>query len=119
MSKEKLFSRRRVVKLGIQVPAAGAAVVVLGACGEDEAEIVLCTNPNALSFSENSIRQANNFTELSTDPEKNCLNCAFFTPEPADAAGEVPDCGHCSIFEGFASKKGYCDSWSTKDTGQG
>lgn len=118
MDNEKQFSRRQVVKLGVQVPAAAVAVGLLAACGDEE-EIALCANPNSLSFSENSIRQANNYTESSPHADKTCLNCAFFTPDPADATGEVPNCGHCSIFEGFAGKDGYCDSWATKDTGQG
>ncbi len=117
MSNKKSLSRRSAVKLGVRTTTAGAAVVLLAACGEEE-EIVLCAHPNTLSFSENSIRQANNFIELSPHVDMKCLNCAFFTPEPADANGVIPDCGHCSIFEGFASKKGYCDSWATKDTGQ-
>ncbi|MBT4741100.1 MAG: hypothetical protein HN793_12855 [Rhodospirillaceae bacterium] len=117
MSNEKTFSRRSVVKLGVQAPFAVAATSMLAACGGEE--IALCADPNALSFGENSIRQANKYTEESAEPENNCLNCAFFTPEPAGPDGEVPNCGHCSIFEGLASKNGYCDSWSTKDTGQG
>ena len=118
MSKEKLFSRRSAVKLGVQVPVAATAAVVLGACGEDE-EVILCANPNSLSFSENSIRQANNFTEVSPHADMNCLNCAFFTQGVAEAEAIDPSCGHCSIFEGFANLAGYCDSWATKDTGQG
>ncbi len=117
MSKEKLLSRRSIVKLGVQVPFAGAAAGLLSACGEEDV-IALCANPNSLSFSENGIRQANKYTEQSTDPQNNCLNCAFFTPEEPDATGEVPNCGHCSIWDGFASKNGYCESWSTKDTQQ-
>ena len=119
MSKYTTFSRRSAVKLGLQVPVAAAVAGTLAACGEGEEAIALCADPNVLSFSENSIRQANNYTEASTEPEKDCFNCAFFTPEEAGPDGEVPNCGHCSIFEGLASKNGYCDSWSTKDTGQG
>ena len=118
MSKSSNFSRRSVVKLGIQAPFVAAAAGMLAACGDEE-EIALCANPNSLSFGENSIRQASNYNEASAEADKNCLNCAFFTPEPAGPDGIVPNCGHCSIFEGYASKNGYCDSWSTMDTGQG
>ncbi|NKB43727.1 MAG: hypothetical protein GKS03_05550 [Alphaproteobacteria bacterium] len=118
MSKNMTLSRRSFVKMGIQVPFVATAAGMLAACGDGE-EIALCADPNSLSFGENSIRQANNYTEVSEEPENNCLNCAFFTPEPAGPDGVVPNCGDCSIFEGLASKNGYCDSWSTKDTGQG
>ena len=119
MSKQFEFSRRSLVKCGVQVPIISAAAGLLAACGDGEEKVALCADPNSLSFGENSIRQANKYTEATTDPENDCLNCAFFTPEPPDANGEIPNCGHCSIFEGLASKNGYCESWSTKDTGQG
>jgi hypothetical protein len=116
MTKKTEYSRRSVVKLGTQVPVVAATAGLLTACGGEE--VALCANPNSLSFSENSIRQASNYTESSPHADKNCLNCAFFTAEPADANGEIPNCGHCSIFEGLAAKTSYCDSWSTKDTQQ-
>ena len=118
MSKNTRFSRRSVVKFGIQVPLTMATVGVLAACDGGE-RVALCADPNSLSFGENSIRQANKYTESSPEPGKDCLNCAFFIPEPLGPDGEVPNCGECSIFEGLASKNGYCESWSTKDTGQG
>ncbi|MDG2243442.1 MAG: high-potential iron-sulfur protein [Rhodospirillaceae bacterium] len=118
MSKNTTINRRSFVKMGLQVPLVSAAAGMLAACGDGE-EIALCADPNMLSFGENSIRQANKYAEVSEEPDKNCLNCAFFTPEPAGPDGVVPNCGDCSIFEGLASKNGYCDSWSTKDTGQG
>lgn len=119
MNKNRVISRRTIVKLGVQVPLAATAMSMLTACGEGGEDIALCADPNSLSFGENSIRQANNYTEVSPIPDNTCLNCAFFTPEAAGPDGEVPNCGDCSIFEGLAGKNGYCDSWSTKDTGQG
>lgn len=109
MSNEKRFSRRAAVKLGVQVTAVGAAAGLLSACGEDA---VLCADPNSLSFSQNSLRQANNYIETSKEADKNCLNCAFFRAEEGAA------CGECDIFEGPASALGYCDSWSAKDVQQ-
>lgn len=119
MTKDKALSRRTAVKLGVQVPLAAAAAGVLASCGEGGESVALCADPNVLSFSENSIRQANKYVESSPHADMNCLNCAFFTPEEHGAEGEVANCGDCSIFEGLASKDGYCESWSTKDTGQG
>lgn len=105
MSHSDLYSRRRLVRLGIQLPVAGAVGGLLGACG---AKQPVCANPDDWSLSENGLRKANNYTELSTDPEKNCLNCAFFK---ADEAAES-SCGQCEIFTGVAHSNGYCDSWS-------
>lgn len=111
MSKEKFFSRRAAVKFGVQVSAVGAAAGLLSACGEGE-QVALCADPNSLSFSQNSLRQANKYIEASPYADKNCLNCAFFRAE------EGATCGDCDIFEGPASKDGYCDSWSAKDVQQ-
>ena len=97
MTKKTEYSRRSVVKLGAQVPVVAATAGLLTACGEEE--VVLCANPNSLSFSENSIRQANNYTESSPYADKNCLNCAFFTAEHAGEDGAVPNCGDCSILK--------------------
>lgn len=119
MTKKSAFSRRAAVKFGAQLPIVAAAGGLLASCGDGEETVALCADPNVLSFSENSIRQANKYTESSPHADKNCLNCAFFTPEQHAGEGEVATCGDCSIFEGLASKNGYCDSWSTKDTGQG
>jgi len=119
MIEKKQFTRRAAVSSTLSLTASGAVLLALNGCGEVEDEIALCANPNSLSFSENSIRQANNYTEVTPHADKNCLNCAFFMPEQAGTSGAISDCGHCSIFEGLADKDGYCDSWSTKDTGQG
>lgn len=111
MSTDKFISRRAAVKLGVQVSAVGATAGLLAACGEGE-KVALCADPNMLSFSQNSLRQANNYIETSTIADKDCLNCAFFRAE------EGASCGECDIFEGPASKNGYCDSWSAKDVQQ-
>lgn len=107
----RALSRRTVVKLGVQVPAVGAMAGLLTACGEEEMAI-LCADPNSLSFSQNSLRQANKYVEVSKEAGKNCLNCAFFRAE------EGASCGECDIFEGPANKDGYCESWSAKDVQQ-
>lgn len=111
MSTNKFLSRRAVVKLGIQVPAVGAMAGLLTACSEEELA-ALCADPNSLSFSQNSLRQANKYVEVSKEADKNCLNCAFFRAE------EGALCGECDIFEGAAHKDGYCESWSAKDVQQ-
>lgn len=112
MTVQKTVSRRTIVKMGIQIPVVGGAAGLLAACGEGE-QVALCADPNTLSFSENSLRQANNYVETSKIADKNCLNCAFYRAE------EGHSCGECDIFEGPASAVGYCDSWSAKDVQQG
>ncbi len=104
MSQSDLYSRRRVVRWGIQLPIAGAVGGLLSACGKPA---VVCSNPDDWSLSESGLRKANNYTELSADPEKNCLNCAFFKADAPDSS-----CGQCEIFTGIAHKDGHCDSWS-------
>jgi len=104
MSHSDLYSRRRLVRLGVQLPIAGAVGGLLGACGEKQP---LCANPDDWSLSENGLRKANNYTELSPKAEENCSNCAFFK---ADAPGS--SCGQCEIFTSTAHRNGYCDSWS-------
>ena len=107
MTKHNSYTRRQLVRLGVQLPAIGAAGSVLIACGAKQSA-PLCANPDDWSMSEGGLRKANNYTELSEDPEKNCRNCAFFKAE-ADSS-----CGQCDIFTGAAHADGYCDSWSAK-----
>jgi len=117
MNKDNQYSRRSVVISGIQLPSIFALGSILSACS-DEDVVALCANPNNLSFSENSLRNANKYTEVSEDPEKTCLNCAFFTPGEPMETGEIPNCGVCDIWVGAASKNGYCESWAAKDVQQ-
>ncbi len=107
MKQFNLYTRRQLVRLGIQLPVVGVAGGLLSACG-GKPSAPLCANPDDWSLSEGGLRIANNYTELSEDPEKNCSNCAFFKPEATTS------CGQCDIFTGIAHANGYCDSWSAK-----
>ena len=109
-------SRRSVIRLAVQLPVVGAVGGLLGACGKQTGP--LCANPDDMSFSENSIRNVNNYTESSSDPEQKCLSCAFFEPGEPSESGEIPKCGQCEIFTGPASKNGHCDSWSAIEAEQ-
>ncbi len=112
MSKEKLYSRRVVVGWAARLPAVGAGAALLSGC--DNNNTALCVDPEDLNFSEASIRKANNYIERSAQPDKQCVNCAFFQLPPA-AGGVEPTCGNCEIFSGPANKDGYCDSWSARE----
>jgi hypothetical protein len=105
------FTRRSVLRQGIQLPAAGVALFALSACGEDKPKVAACADPNQLSVAENSLRKAGHYVEQSPDPAKTCAGCGFF------AAGEKPPCGKCEIFQGPVNAAGHCDSFAAKATG--
>ena len=109
MSSSHSHSRRALLRLGVQLPAVSIAGGLIAACGD---RATLCSNPDELTFSENSIREANNYTEKSQHSDKNCLNCSFFKT----GQGQSPDCGQCELFNGPAASDGYCDSWSEIET---
>ena len=102
--KQQRYSRRTVMRLAGRVSVVGAVGGLVSACGQSGGTV--CVDPEALSFGEASIRNANNYAEASPQADKNCGNCAFFKAE----AGAT--CGDCEIFEGPANRNGYCDSWS-------
>ena len=104
---DKRYSRRTVVRLAARISVAGAVGGVISACGQSGGTV--CVDPDELSFGETSIRNANNYVEVSKEPDKNCANCAFFKAEAGAA------CGDCEIFTGPANKDGYCDSWSAPE----
>ena len=107
-NQDRELSRRALLSRGVQWPVAGAALVTLAACGEQE-KVVVCAGPNNLTFAENSLRQASHYAEKAPDPTKDCSTCGFFN---ADEAGGT--CGKCEIFVGPVNTKGHCDSYSKK-----
>ena len=117
MSNNDLYTRRFVVRLGVQLPVIGAATGLLEACG-DSNTVWQCANPDEMSLSQSNLREASHYTESSPDPEKKCIDCAFFKAGAPMASGEIPNCGQCEIYVGPASSNGYCDSWSAITSGQ-
>ena len=101
------FTRRRILRQGLQLPAAGAAMWALSACGESKPKAIVCADPNSLSVAENSLRKAGHYEEKAPDPTKTCAGCGFFTVEKAP-------CGKCEIFQGPVNSGGHCDSWAAK-----
>ena len=106
MSHSGSYSRRSLVRLAIQLPVIGAVGGSLSACGAKKAAVT-CANPDDWTLSESGLRKAANYTEMSPNPEQNCLNCAFFK-----ADSEASSCGQCEIFTGPAHRDGHCTSWS-------
>ena len=108
------LTRRSFFRLGLTVSAAAAASAALTACSGGKSQQTSagggCADPEDMSPSETSLRQANHYVENSDDAAKTCAGCTFFTPG-ADGAG----CGTCQIYTGGpANPKGHCDSWAAK-----
>jgi hypothetical protein len=103
------FTRRAVLRHGVQWPAAGMALWALSACGDGRKAVVACADPNSLSVAENGLRKDRHYVEESPDPTKTCSGCGFFKLDEGGGA-----CGRCEIFQGPANAKGHCDSWAAK-----
>ena len=108
------LTRRSFFCLGLTVSAAAAASAALTACSGGKSQQTSagggCADPEDMSPSETSLRQANHYVENSGDAAKTCAACTFYTPG-ADGAG----CGTCQIYTGGpANPKGHCDSWAAK-----
>lgn len=105
------INRRSFLRIGLTATTAGVAVLQLTACGNKPSgsTAAACADPNDMSPSETSLRQASAYVEKSADPAKTCGGCAFFT------AGTSGACGTCQIFTGGqANREGFCNSWAAK-----
>lgn len=105
------LTRRMFCRLCLTTTAATAAVT-LTACsgGKSGSASASCADPEAMSPSETSLRQANHYGERSDDAAKTCKGCTFFT-----AGADATACGTCQIFTGGpANPSGHCDSWAAK-----
>lgn len=104
----RTLSRRTVVSYGFGLPVSGAFLFGLTGC--EEQKVALCINPNELSLSNNSLRKANAYVDVSPQPEKQCAGCAFYRPQSAES-----QCGACEIFGNSpVSVTGYCNSWAER-----
>jgi len=100
------FTRRRMIRLGLQVSAGAGLGLGLLACESDTGDTLVCADPAQMTSAEESVRRTLNYVEQSPDPAKVCSGCEFFS---ADAGG----CGTCAMFDGKAvNPGGRCDSWS-------
>jgi hypothetical protein len=55
-----------------------------------------------------SLRGSLHYQATSSDPQKPCSKCGFFT------SGDAKGCGDCQILSGPVDAGGHCDSWSAK-----
>lgn len=111
-------SRRGVLAAACRVLAGSTLLPLAAGCGKANGPEQACVDPNDLPFGQRSLREANNYVEVSTTPQKQCLDCAYFSGEPAETS-EPATCGNCEIFAGIVNKNGFCDSWSARDGAAG
>jgi hypothetical protein len=96
------ISRRRLLTQIVQV-SIGAAAFVSGASAAE----TQCVDLKKMSSDEVSARNSLHWTAKSSQPDKVCSGCNFFT---ATSGG----CGSCMILGGPTYAGGYCDSWTAK-----
>jgi hypothetical protein len=99
MSVRSITRRQVIADAARAVPVAGLALLAART-----AFAAGCADPD------DSLRSSLHYTEASTDAQKICAACGFFTPGSGGGAA----CGNCNIFSGPANPKGHCDSWSAK-----
>lgn len=97
------LSRRRLLTRMMQISIGGAFVA--SAHAADSA----CVDPKTMSASEVTSRNSLHWSAMSTQPDKSCAMCNFFS---ATSGG----CGSCMILGGPTYATGYCDSWTAKDS---
>ena len=100
------LGRRAFVRRSLAIVGAVTVVpAVLAGCGGDE---LSCTDTSGLSAAEKQTRTANRYVDKSTDPNKNCANCALFVSEGTD------QCGTCQVVKGPIHPQGNCALWVPK-----
>lgn len=62
-----------------------------------------CVDPDS-----ESLRTSMHYVAKSSDANKECGTCGFFTPS------DPKSCGECQIMSGPVDFTGHCDSWSPK-----
>lgn len=97
------ISRRGLLTRMMQISIGGALVTSAYAADTE------CVDLKKMSSGEATSRSSLHWTAMSTQPNKTCAMCNFFT---ATTGG----CGSCTILGGPTYAAGYCDSWTAKDS---
>jgi len=98
-------SRRWLLSCALGAPAVSA---LLASSLATAAESSKCVDPEELTPAEAGLRRSLGYTDTSSQPQKSCSGCGFFSA--ADAG-----CGTCKILNGGAvNAGGYCTSWSAR-----
>jgi hypothetical protein len=91
------LSRRRFVKVAAVMP-------VLLAVEAKSKQV--CYDPKTSSWAEQNQRKSLNFQLVSSDPQKVCGGCSYFT------ANKAGTCGACRMLNGGSvSPQSSCDFW--------
>ena len=97
------LSRRRLLVRMAQI-CVGSVVAASADAADTE-----CVDLKAMGASEVASRNSLHWTAMSTQADKKCAMCNFFS---ATTGG----CGSCVILGGPTYATGYCDSWTAKDS---
>lgn len=86
----------------------GTTLLILPGCMEQEVfqEDLRCTDVANVNYNMRSTLQ---YTDQSTEKNKNCANCALYT---APESGS--DCGGCLTITGPIHPEGYCTIWAAQ-----
>jgi hypothetical protein len=98
------LSRREWLRATLRLSLTGALVAALTGCQKRQSGV--CSDPNRLSDSENSLRASLHYTEQSPRSDQMCRSCGFFDAPAGNA------CGTCKLLKGAVNPMGHCDSWS-------
>ncbi|MCB9594400.1 MAG: high-potential iron-sulfur protein [Sandaracinaceae bacterium] len=103
------IGRRGVMKRALTVlGAAAVAPQLLAACGGEEAAGLSCTDTSGLAAAAVTTRESQAYADSSSDPNKKCSACNFFT------AGQANQCGSCSVIQGPINPNGTCNLWAAR-----
>lgn len=106
------LSRRRLLARMAQICAGGvlaASAGAAGAAGAADSADTACVDLKAMSAGEVASRNSLHWTAMSTQADKKCAMCNFFSATSGA-------CGACVILGGPTYATGYCDSWTAKDS---
>jgi hypothetical protein len=94
----KHMPRRELLRRGLTlIPLFSVAPLVVSRA--DEAK-------SCVDHASESLRSSLHYKIVSTEPDKDCSRCGFFT------VNGTPSCGECAIMSGPVDATGWCESWS-------
>ncbi len=89
--------RRDVVRLG-------ALLALVPACKRNA--VFSCLDETGLSSEESLARKIVEYSDVSTQAGKECINCSQYVKPPGDG------CGGCKLVKGPVHPHGYCKIWA-------
>jgi hypothetical protein len=95
------MKRRDVIRLAV-------LAATLPACGSATGPTFSCEDTSRLSEPERSARRLQDYTDQTTQPDRRCSNCRYYTPAPEG------QCGACQLIRGPIHPEGYCNLWTAR-----